>query len=219
MRGENLPWGERTCAYAAKGGHLEMLKWARENDCPWDAKTCMYAAEGGHLEMLKWARANGCPWYASTCWYAAKGGHLEVLKWLRANGCPWNEHTRRLAASKGYVETLAATRETGSHLDRVNHDDRRPRRDETRRDERYERCDEHASDARAVSVVPTAAPTTAPAKCWLRRRDFRSRRKSCSAHRALGHHRHCTIVGPSITWSGSSWGGSGIRESFVKRRL
>ena len=42
------------------GGHLAVLKWARERllvgraDVPW-------AAKGGHLEVLKWARENGCP--------------------------------------------------------------------------------------------------------------------------------------------------------------
>jgi hypothetical protein len=36
-----------------------MLQWARANGCPWDEFTCAYAAEGGHLEMLQWARANG----------------------------------------------------------------------------------------------------------------------------------------------------------------
>ena len=45
-----------TCAYAAEGGHLEVLQWARENDCPWDEETCTYAARGGHLEMLQLAR-------------------------------------------------------------------------------------------------------------------------------------------------------------------
>jgi hypothetical protein len=50
------------CAYAARGGHLEVLKWARENGCPWDEKTCAHAARGGHLKVLKWARENGCPW-------------------------------------------------------------------------------------------------------------------------------------------------------------
>ena len=47
---------------AAKYGHLEVLKWARENGCPWDEVTCAYAAKGGHLDVLKWARENGCPW-------------------------------------------------------------------------------------------------------------------------------------------------------------
>ena len=40
------------------GGHLEVLKWARENGCQWDEWTCATAAEGGHLEVLKWAREN-----------------------------------------------------------------------------------------------------------------------------------------------------------------
>ena len=93
------------CPAAAKGGHLEVLKWLRENGCPWDEETCRYAAYGGHFEVLKWARANDCPWNEYTCAYAAKGGHLEVLKWAREKGCPWNEETREVAASKGYVES------------------------------------------------------------------------------------------------------------------
>ena len=50
MRAENLPWGEWTCAYAAKGGHLEMLKWAREKGCPWSRKTRKCAASKGYVE-------------------------------------------------------------------------------------------------------------------------------------------------------------------------
>ena len=76
------------CQYAALGGHLEVLQWARVNGCPWDEWTCAYAAEGGHLEVLQWARANGCPWNRITIVAAAGGGHLEVLQWARANGCP-----------------------------------------------------------------------------------------------------------------------------------
>ena len=79
------------CEDAARGGHLEVLQWARANGCPWDEKTCAGAAEGGHLGMLKWARENGCPWNEETCAKAAYGGHLEVLQWARANDCPWDE--------------------------------------------------------------------------------------------------------------------------------
>ena len=64
----------RTCACAAAGGHLEVLKRARENDCPWDWRTCSKAARGGQLDVLKWARANGCPMEWETCTYAAKRG-------------------------------------------------------------------------------------------------------------------------------------------------
>ena len=96
------------CEDAARGGHLEMLKWARENGCPWDELTCAaIAAYGGHLEVLKWARENDCPWEELTCAaIAAYGGHLEVLKWARENGCPWDENTRQLA-TKQWPEVFA----------------------------------------------------------------------------------------------------------------
>ena len=38
----------------------------RANSCPWNAETCEDAALGGHLEVLRWARENGCPWIAQT---------------------------------------------------------------------------------------------------------------------------------------------------------
>ena len=44
------------CEDAARGGHLDVLKWARENDCPWDEDTCWRAAWGGHLDAEVGAR-------------------------------------------------------------------------------------------------------------------------------------------------------------------
>jgi hypothetical protein len=116
-RENECPWNEYTCAMAAKGGHLEILKWARENGCRWDFMTCTAAAEEGHLEVLKWARENNCPWNEDTCSYAAKGGHLEILKWARKNGCPWNEKTCSGAAFKGQLEILKWSRENGCPWD------------------------------------------------------------------------------------------------------
>jgi len=46
---------------AAEGGHLEVLKWARENGCPWDRRTTECANAGGHSDVLEWAKENGCP--------------------------------------------------------------------------------------------------------------------------------------------------------------
>ncbi len=49
-------------------------------------ETCAYAAAGGHRQVLQLLRAIGCDWSTSTCSEAAMGGYLEVLKWARANG-------------------------------------------------------------------------------------------------------------------------------------
>jgi hypothetical protein len=44
-----------------QGGHLEVLKWARERHCPWDRRTREQAEEYGHVEVLRWAQEHGAP--------------------------------------------------------------------------------------------------------------------------------------------------------------
>ncbi len=64
-------------------GYMSLLAWLhaqvplRESH---KGLLCMYAAQGGHLTALQWARANGAPWDEQTCMYAARGGHLAVLQ-------------------------------------------------------------------------------------------------------------------------------------------
>jgi hypothetical protein len=55
---ERLPVERVDVRFRGEGGHLEILKWARENGCPWNELTCASAARGGHLTVLKWAREN-----------------------------------------------------------------------------------------------------------------------------------------------------------------
>ena len=39
---------------------------AHQNGCEWNSSICSNAALKGHLEVLKWARQNGCPWTFET---------------------------------------------------------------------------------------------------------------------------------------------------------
>lgn len=136
--------GWRTCSLAAKGGHLEIMKWGRDNGCFWEQDAyatfakintndilhyikgnldpfygiCASAAGGGHLEILQWLRNNPiiCPWDESTC-YEAAGGHLEILKWARANGCPWDKDICNIAMEKDNLEILRWAVENGCPID------------------------------------------------------------------------------------------------------
>ena len=101
-------WDERTCMFAAHGGHLEVLKWLRAKGCPWDEETSNEVACEGHLEVLQWMRAQDLPypWTSDVCYYAAHYGHLEVLRWARSQGCPWDEEVSRAAARNGHLEVL-----------------------------------------------------------------------------------------------------------------
>ena len=110
----HFPLPQETCFWAAKHGHLEVLKFARGVGCPWNADTCTAAAMNGHLEVLQWARENGCPWDEKTCTAAAWQGRLKVLRWARANECPWDEDTcLTWAKAGGHLEVQKWVIENG----------------------------------------------------------------------------------------------------------
>jgi hypothetical protein len=108
----------RTCACAAKNGHLEILKYLHEEvKAPWDWDTAAWAAENGHLHILEylvereydqfdeyalqWAAGNGhldclkylretakAPWDSRVVYYAHVNNHTECVQYLLDNDCP-----------------------------------------------------------------------------------------------------------------------------------
>ena len=55
-----LPVGQKECACAAVGGHLEVLRWARAHGCEWDAAHVRArAAQDAHGEVLRWLDDQG----------------------------------------------------------------------------------------------------------------------------------------------------------------
>ena len=93
--------------YAARNGHLEIVKWLHENrkeGCTKDAMNM--AAEKGHLKVIKWLHKNrqeGCTSDAMNL--AAEEGHLRVIKWLHKNkkeGC--TKYAIHWAIRNGHLE-------------------------------------------------------------------------------------------------------------------
>ena len=72
---------------AVIGGHLEVMKWLKEDGCPVVNYHAIFAAQDGQLEVLKWLKENGCALNA-LCLVCAQRGDLEMLKWLHEHGCP-----------------------------------------------------------------------------------------------------------------------------------
>ena len=88
-----------------------MLDWARQSGCRWDERTCSWAAQGGHLAVLQWARQNGYVWSEDTCTLAAEGGRLAVLQWAHENNCPWSGLTTFAAALNNHLDILTWARQ------------------------------------------------------------------------------------------------------------
>ncbi|KAJ1622968.1 hypothetical protein T492DRAFT_912975 [Pavlovales sp. CCMP2436] len=112
-----------TSHLAARGGHLEVPRYAHEHGCPWKSDTCTGAALGGHLEVLRYVHEHGCPWDSWTCHGAAREGHLEVLRYAHEHGCPWDSATYHYAALEGnsrccgHLEVLRYAHEHGCPWD------------------------------------------------------------------------------------------------------
>ncbi|KAL6066539.1 Ankyrin repeat domain containing protein [Balamuthia mandrillaris] len=83
-----------TCNLAAEQGALDVILYARKRlCCPLNAIDCpVHAAKGGHLNVLKWAiLEEKCYRHPNCCLEAARNGHLHVLKWLREEAqCEWD---------------------------------------------------------------------------------------------------------------------------------
>ena len=95
--------------YAAKNGHLEVVKWLHFNRKEgFNFCTMNLAAANGHLEVVKWLHLNrkeGCTFDAMN--WAAENGHLEVIEWLHLNrkeGC--TVYAMDLAANNGHLEVV-----------------------------------------------------------------------------------------------------------------
>ena len=103
------PINEFTCAYAAKNGQLECLKYLREEvKARWDWNTAAGAAANGHLHILEYLVERKYDQYSVlACFCAAKYGHLDCLKYLHETAkAPWNSQAVRDAHKNKHPECV-----------------------------------------------------------------------------------------------------------------
>jgi hypothetical protein len=103
------PIDEFACAYAALKGHLEVLKYLREEvKAPWNSYTANGAAQNGHLHILEYLVERKYDQFVEdACWCAAKYGHLDCLKYLHETAkAPWDSEAVREAQESNQTECL-----------------------------------------------------------------------------------------------------------------
>ena len=60
-KGKASSWSAEACAVAAANGHLDTLKYMRDNNCPWDQRVGIWAEQNKDKKMAKYALDNNCP--------------------------------------------------------------------------------------------------------------------------------------------------------------
>ena len=107
-------WHEWTINAAARQVNLEMVKYCVANKCPINNRACACAAENGHLECLKYLREEAkAPWDSYTAEWAAESGHLHILEYLvERKYDQYSEYACELAAKYGQLDCLKYLRET-----------------------------------------------------------------------------------------------------------
>ena len=103
------PIGTYACAHAAQNGHLEVLKYLREEvKAPWDSATANVSAANGHLHILEYLVERKFDQYSVlACECAAQYGHLDCLKYLHETAkAPWDYRAVREAHKKNHTECL-----------------------------------------------------------------------------------------------------------------
>ena len=103
------PIDEWACARAALNGHLECLKYLREEaKAPWDSRTASWAAGGGYLHILEYLVERKYDEYdGDACQFAAREGHLDCLKYLHETAkAPWDSEAVRAAHAKNQIDCV-----------------------------------------------------------------------------------------------------------------
>jgi hypothetical protein len=108
-----FPWisgPEYIYEYAALGGHLNIIKWAKWRRIgEMDSNTCTNAVRGGHFDLLKHVRTQyGCEWDVFTSAAAAESGQLEIFKWLIEEGCPYDMNWCKRSKHKCIVDYIGS---------------------------------------------------------------------------------------------------------------
>ncbi|CAL6359232.1 unnamed protein product [Bathycoccus prasinos] len=107
-------WDCNTITAAAEKGNLEMVKYCVANGCPINTVACASAARNGHLECLKYLREEvKAPLNSLTASFAALNGHLHILEYLvERKFDKYTEDSCYNAARYGYLDCLKYLHET-----------------------------------------------------------------------------------------------------------
>jgi hypothetical protein len=94
-------------ACTAAEGHVEVLRWLKQQGAELDERAMLAAAVGGQQETCAYLLSEGCSWHVNAVFAAALREHWDTVRWLHEHGCPWTfEEICCTAAEQGSIEAM-----------------------------------------------------------------------------------------------------------------
>jgi hypothetical protein len=104
---------EHSCALnttsecSAGEGHIEVLRWLKQQGVIFSTDTMNSAAMHGQKSTCAYLQGESCPWDEVTVFAAALAKHWDLVRWLHEHGCPWYPYEVCLiAAEQGSIENM-----------------------------------------------------------------------------------------------------------------
>ena len=132
-------WNGELMSRAAEHGHVEVMKWLKEQGVNVSLKyDIILAARGGSVEAMRWLAEQGADVTArgddgrTLIFESASFGHVEAMKWLKEQGLDINAKNNggsvpmHSAAMWGRVDAMKWLKEQGVDLDVKNNEGTTP---------------------------------------------------------------------------------------------
>lgn len=103
-------------AWAARFGHLHIMKYAHKNGCTWHSYVTTIAVENKHLVCLKYALENGCLLHRDAIYTAVINKQLDFVKYFYEKQYQFDIRIIKAAISAGSWEILRYLYSSGHSL-------------------------------------------------------------------------------------------------------
>eukprot|EP00953_Heterococcus_sp_UTEX-ZZ885_P029242 15541-Heterococcus_DN1.PRE.1 len=113
----NCALSYETTLCCARAGHIEVLRWLKQQGAVFDARTMQAAATCDQRATCAYLHAEGCLGDELTMYEAAIAKHWDTVRWLHEHGCPWDfEHMCLTAAELDVLSAMLTLAGAYDHL-------------------------------------------------------------------------------------------------------
>jgi hypothetical protein len=96
-----------TSRWCAGEGHVDVLRWLKQQGAEFNEGTMLSAAMYGQQATCAYLLSEGCSWHVNAVYAAAIMKHWDTVRWLHEHDYPWDfDQTCVTAAERGSIKRM-----------------------------------------------------------------------------------------------------------------